>query len=123
MHERQYLLYKKALLVYRNTPLGSSLDSPAMLFFNRKLRTSVPCFNLNTESDRENRVKLEARQLKGKKFYDSHVRKDERKNFAPSELIQYKNSCNSKILKPGQIVDFKTPDRSYVLRNSRDQPE
>ena len=110
--------YKKALLVYRNTPLGNSLDSPAMLFFNRKLRTSVPCFNLSTEKDRDNRLKLEARQVRAKECYDSHVRKDERKNFVRDELILYKDSCNSKTWQPGQIVDFKSPNRSYVLRNS-----
>ena len=60
--------FKKALLIYRNTPLDSKLSSPAMLFFNRKLRTNLPMLNLTTDSDIENRKILKCRQEKSSDF-------------------------------------------------------
>ena len=52
--------FNKALLMYYNIPLECNLNIPAMLLFNRKLRTNLPCLNLITGSDIENRVKLES---------------------------------------------------------------
>lgn len=110
--------FNKALLMYRNTPLGDKLQSPAMLLFNRKLRTNVPCLNLKSENDNENRVKLEDRQLKSKVFHDKHIRTSNRHEFKEDELVQYKNSSGDKIWHPGQIVKFKTPQRSFMLQNT-----
>ncbi|CAC5372521.1 unnamed protein product [Mytilus coruscus] len=65
----------KALLDYRNTPLDIDL-SPAQLFLNRRLKTSLPTSlpllmpqNIN---NREILKKLEIRQRKTKTNYDKH---------------------------------------------------
>ena len=44
-----------SLLAYYNTPLGDNLGSPAMILFNRKLRSKIPCICLGNEIDRRNR--------------------------------------------------------------------
>ena len=84
--------YKRALLMYRNTPIDSNLGSPAELLFNRKLRTNVPCLNLQNGSDLDNRAKLECRQSKMKMFHDRRVRNNKQPSFEHGDLVQYKNN-------------------------------
>jgi len=109
--------FKKALLIYRNTPLDSKLSSPAMLFFNRKLRTNLPMLNLTTDSDIENRKILKCRQEKSSDFYNRHVRNEVRREFKEGDLVQFKNFNGDRNWHPGQIVSVHNPDRSYTLQN------
>ena len=82
--------FKKALLMYRNTPLGDSLKSPAMMLLNRNLRTNVPCLDLNSANDHENRIKLQNRQVKAKEYYDKNVRKNHAMNIKKEILYNTK---------------------------------
>ena len=111
--------FYKALLAYRNTPLSSNISSPAVLLFNRSLRTNLPCLKLENYSDKVNRKLLESRQLKGKQYYDSKIKAKNRPHFENSNLIKYRDSLADKIWKSGQILSHKTPNRSYNLVNSR----
>ena len=109
--------YKLALLIYRTTPLDC-LKSPAGMLCNRKLRTNMPCVNLQTDSDIENKKKLELRQSKSESCYNRHVRKDVRQCFNPGDLVKYKNSTDKRDWLPGQVVRVRNQDRSYVIQNS-----
>ena len=109
--------FRKALLMYRNTPLSSDLGSPAELLLNRKLRTNVPCLNLNSDSDLLNKPKLESRQFLMKNCHDKHVRNDVRKDFERDDLVMYKNNLKDRAWNPGKIVKPLTPHRSYQLQN------
>ena len=108
--------FKDALLMYRNTPLSSSLNSPAMLFFSRNLRTNVPVLELNSDSDAKNKVFLESRQCKSAEFYNRHVRNDCREVFKPGDLVQYKNSNADRAWQPGQVAKVRS-ERSYTIVN------
>ena len=109
--------YKLALLIYRTTPLDC-LKSPAGMLCNRKLRTNMPCVNLQTDSDIKNKKRLELRQSKSESCYNRHVRKDVTQCFNPGDLVKYKNSTDKRDWLPGQVVRVRNPDRSYVIQNS-----
>ena len=108
-----------ALLQYRNTPLSSKLDSPAMLFFNRNLRTRVPTVEscLLTSKDDENRNLLVNRKEGDKHYYDRKA-KGERKGFFANDLVQYRNNLADKIWKSGQIIK-PVNARSYEIVNAK----
>ena len=107
-----------ALLQYRNTPLSTDIDSPAMLLMNRQLRTKLPCMSrsLNTKHDSENRELLKSAQCQAKKYFDRNV-VNERKMFKNNDLIRYRDNLASSIWKSGQIVKAVN-SRSYELVNS-----
>ena len=109
--------YKLALLIYRTTP-SDCLKSPAAILLNRNLRTNMPCLNLQNDSDIANKKLLKLRQLKAESFYNKHVRKDVRQCFNPGDLVNYKNSTDTRDWLPGQVVSVRSPERSYVIQNS-----
>jgi len=78
----------------------------------------MPCVNLQTDSDIENKKRLELWQSKSESCYNRHVRKDVRQCFNPGDLVKYKNSTDKRDWLPGQVVRVRNPDRSYVIQNS-----
>ena len=111
--------FDEALLMYRNTPLSPNIGSPAMLFFNRSLRTTIPNMKLANDSDFSNRRLLESRQLKGTLQHDSKIKSNDRNTLQNEDLVKYRDSLADKIWKSGKILSSKTPNRSYQLVNSR----
>ena len=110
-----------ALLEYRNTPLSNLVGSPAQLFLNRNLRSSVPCVDdfLLTKSDVENRKMLVDKKSKAE-FYYNRTAQNELPEYQPGDIVKYRDSQGSKVWQSGQILRPSNSDhRSYELVNTR----
>ncbi|CAC5395338.1 unnamed protein product [Mytilus coruscus] len=107
----------KALLDYRNTPLDIDL-SPAQLFLNRRLKTSLPTSlpllmpqNIN---NREIIKKLEIRQRKAKTNYDKHCGPELKQLKQGDSVVMYTDGK----WKAGKIIQKHHTPRSYVVQTS-----
>ncbi|CAC5358429.1 unnamed protein product [Mytilus coruscus] len=107
----------KALLDYRNTPLDIDL-SPAQLFLNRRLKTSLPTSlpllmpqNIN---NREILKKLEIRQRKTKTNYDKHCGPELKQLKQGDSVVMYTDEK----WKAGKIMQKHHTPRSYVVQTS-----
>ena len=111
--------YHNGLLQYRNTPLGSDLQSPAFLFFNRYLRTNLPlCDKLLTNShcDDTKRI-LQKRQQKSADNYN-RTKVDNVKNYVSGQNIVYRNGNDDKTWRSGVILSrHESSERSYNILN------
>ncbi|XP_063233061.1 uncharacterized protein K02A2.6-like [Bacillus rossius redtenbacheri] len=102
-----------ALLEYRNTPIDTTMPSPAQLLFSRRLRGLLP-----STADRfipqiqPNIVQdLYARQQKQKHYYDYHSRVLKPLKEGSLVKVRNRNSWQS-----GQIVKLLDRPRSYRVR-------
>ncbi|VDI06966.1 Hypothetical predicted protein [Mytilus galloprovincialis] len=107
----------KALLDYRNTPLDIDL-SPAQLFLNRRLKTSLPTSlpllmpqNVNNS---EIIKKLEIRQRKAKTNYDKHCGPELKQLKQGDSIVMYTDGK----WKAGKIIQKHHTPRSYVVQTS-----
>ena len=107
----------KALLDYRNTPLDIGL-SPAQLFLNRRLKTSLPTsapllkpLGMDTK---EIKAMLKSRQLKNKTHYDKHAGHGLEPLKAGDPVFIYTERSS----KPGQVLEHHSSPRSYVVQAS-----
>ncbi|VDH93048.1 Hypothetical predicted protein [Mytilus galloprovincialis] len=107
----------KALLDYRNTPLDIDL-SPAQLFLNRRLKTSLPTLlpllmpqNVNNS---EIIKKLEIRQRKAKTNYDKHCGPELKQLKQGDSIVMYTDGK----WKAGKIIQKHHTPRSYVVQTS-----
>ena len=111
--------YRNGLLQYRNTPLGSDLQSPAFLFFNRYLRTNLPlCDKLLTNShcDDTKRI-LQKRQQKSADNYN-RTKVDNVKNYVSGQNVVYRNGYDDKTWRSGVILSrHEGSERSYNILN------
>ena len=89
--------YRNGLLQYRNIPLGSDLQSPAFLFFNRHLRTNLPlCDKLLTNSHCDDTIRI--LQKRQQKSADNHNRTkvDNVKNYVSGQNVVYRIGYDDK---------------------------
>ncbi|XP_061170309.1 uncharacterized protein LOC133179617 [Saccostrea echinata] len=107
----------KALLDYRNTPLDIGL-SPAQLFLNRRLKTSLPTsapllkpLGMDTK---EIKSMLKNRQLKTKIHYDKHAGQGLEPLRAGDPVFIYTEGS----WKPGEVLERHSSPRSYVVQAS-----
>lgn len=107
----------KALLGYRNTPLDIGL-SPAQLFLNRRLRTSLPTaatllapFSADAKEIHD---KLKLRQIKSKYNFDKHANRELRPLHPGEPVVMLTGNkwSNAKI-----VEKHRTP-RSYIVKTS-----
>ena len=107
-----------ALLQYHNTPLSTSVASPAKLVFNRNLKSRLPCINsnLSNENDRLNKIALENRQISTQKYYNKNVKP--RKSeivYKPGENVVFRDSLADRNWKQARIVKNDGNPRSYDI--------
>lgn len=107
----------KALLDYRNTPLDIGL-SPAQLFLNRRLKTSLPTSApllkpLGLDA-KEIAAKLKSRQLNNKIQFDKHAGPGLEPLKAGDAVFLYTEGK----WKPGQVIEQHASPRSYVVQSS-----
>lgn len=107
----------KALLDYQNTPLDIGL-SPAQLFLNRRLKTSLPTSApllkpLGLDA-KEIAAKLKSRQLKNKIKFDKHTGPGLEPPRAGDSVFLYTEGKWKSV----QVFEQHLSPRSYVVQSS-----
>ena len=104
---------ENALLVYRTTPLGSNMPSPAEVLFKRKIQSNLPIHTKGMpEADQFNQKQAE-RQSKSESYYNKNSHELPELHMEQPIFFQdvAKRSWN-----PGSIIGIGPEPRSYTIR-------
>ncbi|CAM1324996.1 Uncharacterised protein r2_g3387 [Pycnogonum litorale] len=75
-------------MAYRTTPHRATGESPALLFYNRNLRTKLPCFeNVKAEKVQQRVEKHYKKYVSQMKAYTDAVRKAKVHSFKPGDIV------------------------------------
>ena len=110
----------KALLDYRNTPLENGL-SPAQMFLNRQLKTSLPTktklLKSKIQSATKIKKKLQERQQKQKFYFDKKAGK-QLSTLKPGDHVFMSFGDT---WKPAEVVNKHSTPRSYIVRDEQNR--
>jgi len=101
-----------SLLIYRTTPIGPKLPSPAEILFGRKIQCNLPV-HVKSNTTEEQRIQQEASRSYGENRYNLHSKPlDE---LEVDDKIYYQDVAK-RTWAPGTIVGKGPEPRSYTIR-------
>jgi hypothetical protein len=102
----------EALLIFRTTPLGNNMPSPAELLFGRKVQANLPIVTHGPNNDHL-RLLRENSLAQTTEYYDQHSRSYEELEI--NRDIYYQDVAKKQWM-PGKIIGIGPEPRSYVVQ-------
>lgn len=106
---------RMAMLSLRTTPVDHKLPSPAVMLYNRRLRTDLPTVVHNRNPDKDQILaRLQERQDKQKANYDQHAR--DLPPLIPGESVVVQNQGTNQWT-PATVTRVCEEPRSYIVES------
>jgi transposase InsO family protein len=106
--------HQKALLMYRTTPLGPSLPSPAEILFGRRVRSNLPV-HISSSATEQQRVAKEKTTQQMEEWYNQKSKPLQELNI--DDAVYYQDVAK-RTWSPGVIIGKGPEPRSYTVECS-----